>query len=365
MIFKSKLVLRYLIKENFFSFIIIFSFACILFVSIDLIELIRRSSSKNIELNILLKMAFLHIPTLFPIILPTVFLLSSMNTYMKLNKNNELSVLRASGFSIWSLIFPAVLNVLIVSILFLFVFNPVFSYMNVKFKNVENTYFKGTSGLYSVSQTGLWLREKNEEFEYVINSKLYSSDEQELKNVKIFRFDLNNQFLERIDVESVKMVNDELWELKKGYRLEINKLPAKFEKIKLLINLDAKKIEKNFRSPESISFWELNDYISNLEKSGFSVIKHIVYKNYLYSYPLILLSMVLLGCLLSIKKNRVKKNFMMVVIGIIVGVIFHFTGDLIKTLGQTGNLNIFFAVWAIPLIFNLFLISALIHVEDG
>ena len=130
MIFKNTLVLRYIIKENLLSFIITFTFACIFFVSIDLIELIRRSSSKNIEFSVLLKMAILHIPTLFPIILPTVFLLSSMNTYMKLNKNNELSVLRASGFSIWSLILPTILNVTVVSILFLFIFNPVFSYMN-------------------------------------------------------------------------------------------------------------------------------------------------------------------------------------------------------------------------------------------
>ena len=365
MIFKNTLVLRYIIKENLFSFLIILTFACIFFISIDLIELIRRSSSKNIEFTVLLKMALLHIPTLFPIILPTVFLLSSMNTYMRLNKNNELSVLRASGFSIWSLILPTMINVTVVSILFLFIFNPVFSYMNLKFKSLENSFFKGSSGLYSVSQTGLWLREKNDEFEYVINSKLYVPEEQKLQNVKIFKFDLNNKFLERINVENIIMLNTEIWELNDGYRLEINKLPMKFDKLKLYINLDAKKIERNFRPPESIGFWELDDYIKNLEKSGFSVRKHVVYKNYLYSYPLILLSMVLLGCLLSIKKNRIKKNFLMVVIGLIIGVIFHFTGDIVKTLGQTGNLNVFFSVWAAPIIFNLFLISALIHIEDG
>ena len=82
MIFKNTLILRYIIKENLFSFLIIFTFACIFFISIDLIELIRRSSSKNIEFSVLLQMALLHIPALFPIILPTVFLLSSMNTYM-------------------------------------------------------------------------------------------------------------------------------------------------------------------------------------------------------------------------------------------------------------------------------------------
>ena len=55
----------------------------------------------------------------------------------------------------------------------------------------------------------------------------------------------------------------------------------------------------------------------------------------------------------------------MVVIGLIIGVIFHFTGDIVKTLGQTGSLNVFLSVWAAPIIFNLFLISALIHIEDG
>ena len=168
---KSKIVLRYILKENFISFLIILTFSCLLFISIDLIELIRRSSSKNIEFGILIEMALLHIPSLFPIILPTVFLLSSMNTYMKLNKNNELSVLRASGFSIWSIIFPAIINVSIISVIFLLLFNPIFAYMNIKFKNYEGVYFKGNAGLYSISQTGLWLREKNDEFNLGQNKK--------------------------------------------------------------------------------------------------------------------------------------------------------------------------------------------------
>ena len=161
----NKLVLRYLLKENLFSFLLVFSFSCILFISIDLIELIRRSSTKEIQISILIKMAFLHIPSLFPIILPTVFLLSSMHTYMKLNKNNELVVLRASGYSIWFLILPAVFNALLISILYVFVFNPIFAYMNIKFKNYESNFFKGSYGLFSISETGLWLREKTDDFE--------------------------------------------------------------------------------------------------------------------------------------------------------------------------------------------------------
>ena len=76
--------------------------------------------------------------------------------------------------------------------------------------------------------------------------------------------------------------------------------------------------------------------------------------------------MVLLGCILSIKKKELKKIFLKVASGIIIGVIFHFFSDIVKTLGQTGSLNIFFLqFWAPPIIFNLFLLSTLIHFEDG
>jgi len=363
---RSKKVFKYLLKENFYSFLIILFFVCALFFTIDLIELIRRGSSKDVGFSILLKLAIFHLPSLFPIILPTVFLFSSMNTYMKLNKSNELSVLRASGFSIWSLIIPALTNTVLVGFIYLFFFSPIFSYMNIKFKNYESNYFKGNSGLYSISSTGLWLREKNKNFEYVINAKHYSSEKKVLKNVIIFKFDqLKNHFLERIDAEKVEMTDSKIWKLNNGFKLEINKIPKQFEKLEVEIDLSVKKIEQNFRPPETISIWKLNKYIKNLESSGFSIRKHVIYKNYLYSFPLILISMILLGCLLSIRKDRIKKNIPKILMGILIGVFYHFISDLIKTLGLSGSLSVFFAVWSSPIIFNLLLISALIHVEDG
>jgi lipopolysaccharide export LptBFGC system permease protein LptF len=75
--------------------------------------------------------------------------------------------------------------------------------------------------------------------------------------------------------------------------------------------------------------------------------------------------MVLLGCSLSIKRDRIKKNVLKILYGLIVGLLFHFSSDLIKTFGQSSDLNIFLSVWAAPLIFNFLLLSSLIHLEDG
>lgn len=147
--------------------------------------------------------------------------------------------------------------------------------------------------------------------------------------------------------------------------VKINERPLLFKEMDIILNLSIKKIEQNFRSADTISFWSLPNYISNLEKSGFTAKKHIVYYNYLLSFPLVLLSMVILGCSLSVKKTRKKKQYLNILIGIIIGVFFHFLTDILRTLGASGNLPIFFAVWGVPIMFLSILIGILIHIEDG
>ena len=139
------------------------------------------------------------------------------------------------------------------------------------------------------------------------------------------------------------MINDEKWILNNGVKLEINQIPKSFDKYTLDINLSVDKIEQNFRPPETISIWALNKYIKDIESSGFSVKKLEIYKNYVYSYPLILISDGPTRLFAIYKKRRSKKNIFKILIGIIVGVLYHFISDLIKTLGMTEILM--FSSW--------------------
>lgn len=361
---KPFLILNYILRANFYSFLVIAFFCCFLFFAIDLIELLRRSSSKEIPLHFIFKISFLHLPSLFPIILPTVFLLSSMHTFMKLNKNSELSIMRSSGLSIWFFLLPTIINCLIISCLYITFFNPIFCQMNIKFKSYESTYFKGNSGLHTISPTGLWLREIDENSEFVINALHYSPLDNKLQNVIIFEFSKNGSFEKRIDATNVLM-SDENWQLFNGSVVRINSRPTYFEEMDLDFKLSIKKIEQNFRSAETINFWKLPKYIKNLERSGFTAKKHIVYYNYLLSFPLVLIAMVLLGCILSIKRERKKKQFLNISLGIIIGVLFHFITDVFRTIGISGGLPIFFSTWGIPIIVISILVGVLIHLEDG
>ena len=361
---KSQLILKYLLRKNFNSILIILTFSCLLFFLVDLVELMRRGSSKGIPTSILVKIAFLHLPSLFSIILPTTFLLAVMHTYMQLNKHSELNIIRGAGISFWLFLMPAIINAIFFSLLYVFFFNPVFAQMTVKFKSYESTYFKGSSGLHTVSPTGLWLKEVTENKEYVINSSHYSPNERKLLNVKIFEFDNNDNFLRRIDSNTVLMFKDK-WDLYDVKVVELNKIPLEFSKMSLNFDLSIEKIEQNFRSADTINFWNLKKYINALKKSGFNANKHIIYFNYLLSYPLILIAMVLVGFSLSIQRQRRKRNFLYILIGIISGLFFHFLTDIFRTIGENGKLSVFFSVWVVPSIFILILLSYLIHIEDG
>lgn len=362
--FKPFLIVNYLLKTNFYSIILITFFSCFLFLTIDLIELLRRSSSKEVPFEIVIKIALLHLPSLFPIIFPTVFLLSSMHTFMKLNKSSELSVMRSSGISIWFFMLPSIFNCLIISFFYILVFSPIFSQMNVKFKSYEGNYFKGNSGLHTISPTGLWLREINDDNQFVINASHYSPLDNQLQNVIIFEFDNNEEFKRRIDAGKVTM-SEENWELMDVSVVKINQPPVLFENLKIELNLSIEKIEQNFRSIDTISFWKLPNYIENLVNSGFNAKKHIIHYHYLFSFPLILLTMVMLGCSLSIRKSRTKKQYFNIFIGLIIGILFHFLTDVLRTMGISGNLSIFFSVWAMPIISISILLGILIHIEDG
>ena len=124
---KSQLILKYLLRKNFNSILIILTFSCLLFFLVDLVELMRRGSSKGIPTSILVKIAFLHLTSLFSIILPTTFLLAVMHTYMQLNKHSELNIIRGAGISFWLFLMPALINAIFFSLLWWCIQNNLFT----------------------------------------------------------------------------------------------------------------------------------------------------------------------------------------------------------------------------------------------
>ena len=129
--------------------------------------------------------------------------------------------------------------------------------------------------------------------------------------------------------------------------------------------LNIKQIQNSFAEPQTLSFWELREFIKTLEKAGFSAIRHKLYWYSILITPLNYCAMVLLAAIFSLRPPRRGKMAIMVTAAVSAGFILHFMGGLFHAFGYAGNLSIEASVLTPYLIALLLSTVILLHLEDG
>src|ERR1043165_4471292 len=130
---------------------------------LDYIELLRRAGAKpEATLLVLLEMAALKQPYMAQQVMPFAVLFGTMMAFWRLTRSNELVVARAAGVSVWQFLMPAELFALAVGVLAVTVFNPIASAMQASYENLETRVLRGTSDQFTLTRSGMWLRETDE-----------------------------------------------------------------------------------------------------------------------------------------------------------------------------------------------------------
>src|SRR5207244_1863047 len=106
----SKTLSSYIGRQFFYSFGAVFLSLLALIFVFDLIELLRRTASREaVSFALNLEMALLKLPNTAQVMLPFAVLFGTMLTYWRLTRSQELVVARAAGVSVWQFLFPALL----------------------------------------------------------------------------------------------------------------------------------------------------------------------------------------------------------------------------------------------------------------
>lgn len=112
-----KILRRYILKELagpfFFSFVI-FTFAML---TGNLIKLADLVINKGVDFFSICKLFFYMLPWLFTFTVPMAVLTAILLTFGRLSADNEITAMRASGISLYRLVFPVVIVGLIVSLI--------------------------------------------------------------------------------------------------------------------------------------------------------------------------------------------------------------------------------------------------------
>ena len=193
----NTIINTYLIGEFLKTFVNVVLIFCCLGLIMNLFEEIN--FFKNYEVGILMpiSLSLMVIPSILINLLPFILFLSSMVVFIKLKDNRDIISLKTFGYSNINFLILFSLASIFISIVILFVFNPLTSATVKYYEDIKGRYDLDKSHLASINSNGIWIREKNGNSINIIKSERLEGNQ--LINVSIYKFNENYILSSRID----------------------------------------------------------------------------------------------------------------------------------------------------------------------
>ena len=356
---------RYLGQQFLTSFGIVLAVILAVIYFVDLMELLRRAARlDDAPFAILFGMSLLKLPTLAEKALPFTALFAGIWTFARLTRSNELIVARAAGVSVWQFLAPPILGALLVGIVSVTLFNPLAATLIARYQSLEAKYLSGRTSMLSVSSSGFWLRQADEDGQSVIHALRVGKEGVSLGGVTIFLFKDQDRFIGRVDGRKGTLAEGK-WVITDAWSMEPGKPAQHFDTYEFPTTLTADQIRESFASPETLSFWTLPRFIAVLDAAGFSGLRHRLHFQGLLASPLLLCAMVLLAATVSLRLTRRGGVMLLVAFGVVTGFTLYITVDISQALGLAGSVPVPLAAWAPATAATLLAVATLFHLEDG
>ena len=362
---------KYTVKQFLLIFVATLFVLTMVVGLFDLIELLRQvSKGETAGFVDAVMMAALKSPQMMHIILPFVVLLSGLIFCLLFNRSSELIIMRAVGLSIWNILLPLAVVVVVIGTLDTLVFSPVTAWTARRYERMEERLGFTHSTPLVWSEYGFWLREQTSDggVQVLRASQIIQGKKKKvtLKNVSVFELDAQGAFVRQTEGDEASL-SDGILRVKDVFVL--NPIEEKSETLALQefnTELSLDRILEKFDDPQTMSFWRFPRFITFLKESGFSIAQHAMYFHELIAFPVFLLSMLLIAVAITVSSgNRQGKTFMKVLLAIGSGFVLYFVSRITNVLGLSGSLPYFLAAWGPSLICIPLCLSVLLHLEDG
>lgn len=333
---------------------------------IDLLELLRRASNKDeATFAVVLRMELLRLPHLVQEAAPFLVLFAALIAFVRLTRSQELVIARAAGMSVWQFLLPALVAGVLIGVFKIAVFNPAAALMLSAAERMEGRYLTGQTSLLAVSGSGIWLRQVDPGGQQsVIHAPRVDPDTMTLDQATVFTFEGDDHFVGRIDAERAHLADGE-WRFDRAWMTGPDK-PGEFvEHHTMATDLTPTTIQESFASPETVSFWQLPNFIRVTEATGFSAQPHILRFHALLAEPFLMVAMILIGAVFSLRQTRRGGTMIMITAGALTGIAMFFFTSVVHALGLGSSIPILFAAW-MPAGFGLLIgLTLILHQEDG
>lgn len=341
---------------------------------IDLVEQLRRFSSKTVAFGDVIELTLFNAPQGIYNILPLVMILATVTMFLGLARSSELVVTRASGRSaLHSLVAPIIVAT-VIGVLTITLFNPIVAATSKRYQNLYDAYKNGGADTLSISSEGLWLRQGGVDGQTVIHATSANSDATILYGVTFISYAPDGGPQRRIESASAqleigawKLTNAKLWPLNDEQNANQNpEAKASFhETMSIQSTLTIDRIRNSFGTPSAISIWDLPAFIAQLEQAGFSARRYSVWFQMELARPLFLVAMVLISSAFTMRSTRAGGTGIAVLSAIMLGFTLYYIRNFAQILGENGQIPVLLAAWAPPVASVLLALGILLHKEDG
>lgn len=355
---------RYLARRFLLALAGVYGICVSLIFIVDTVENLRRASGYDVGLKVILLLTLYRLPSLAELVLPFAVLFAAMISFLMLTRSLELVVARAAGVSVWQFIAPALITTLVVGIAATTLYNPLATALKERHELLVLDAFGGQTQPLGGSSSGLWLRQDGVDGPSVLHAKAAANDGQSLNGVTAILYNEDLVFRQRIEAESAQLEQGR-WRLENAWVISSNQRPEHHPSYLLGTYLTPAQVRESFASADTISFWQLPEYIDIAERAGLPATQYRLQYQILLARPLVLCTMVLIAATVSLRVFRFGNIGRMILIGIVAGFVLYVVSKLAIDLGKAGAVSPFTAAWAPAMVTSLLGMTVLLFQEDG
>ncbi len=357
----------YIGRAFLMNFLAFFAGLLMVVFLLDTIELLRRAASKpDVTFALATQMALLKLPHMGQILFPFATLFGGMSAFWRLTRSNELAVTRAAGISVWQFLLPVLVVAFLLGVFKVVALSPFSAITLARYQTLEAIHLKGQKSILAISSSGLWLRQSTAQGHAVMHARnlLQKGKKIELLDTITFLYRGQDTFIGRVDAARA-ILGDGFWRMENAWINTPEAAPQFQKEYWLETDLTLARIQNNFASPETMSFWKLPAFIKTLEAAGFSAIRHRLQWNVLLATPLLMCAMVLIAATFTLRHARRGATVGVIASGVLAGFLLYFLSDVVYALGLSERIPVTLAAWMPSGVATMLGLAMLLHLEDG
>ncbi|MFH1428697.1 MAG: LptF/LptG family permease [Candidatus Margulisiibacteriota bacterium] len=347
-----KIIDRYLISEVAGPFILAVGGFVVIGMADVVFTLVDHLINKQVPFIAIFKLLIYKIPSVMVIFFPMAVLFAVMLVMIRLAKDNEFTILRATGINVFRVLLPICIIAGLISIL---------SYSNnellVPWTNHQsNNIIRKALLKKPIPEVNENVFFKDQENRIFYIGKV-SADGEYLNDIMIFE---PEQEFPRVIIAPKAYQHEGSWQLSNGvihnYQADGHLLQeAIFEKMLIRVNKDVRSFFANQKGPKEMSRGELKSKLIMLKQGGISA-RDLEIEYYLkLAMPIACFIFALIGCALCVVFVKTTRDWWSVIVASIIAALasgFYITLTAVfRALGRGGYISPFISAWGANLFF--------------